>query len=227
MTFKNLMLGPALAVGTLCASAAGAVTIETTNFVASPTNFNGFEGSMGDLSAGVYTEDGIKVEYVGSAGITATIGAPEGNFSWYENGGGTGYTRITLADGGSFNAIQFLTGSGFGGGMLTLTFDVLSNGVSQLTGSAGPAPGYGGGAPSAFTYYGFSGSVFDEVRLQVRFDGATFNPTSYEAGIYDAIAIGTGGRSPSAAPEPASWALMIAGFGLAGASLRRRRSVFA
>ena len=30
--------------------------------------------------------------------------------------------------------------------------------------------------------------------------------------------------NPSAAPEPASWALMIGGFGLAGAMLRRRRS---
>jgi hypothetical protein len=26
-------------------------------------------------------------------------------------------------------------------------------------------------------------------------------------------------------PEPASWALMIGGFGLAGASLRRRRAI--
>ena len=31
--------------------------------------------------------------------------------------------------------------------------------------------------------------------------------------------------SPGGVPEPASWALMIAGFGLAGASLRRRRSL--
>jgi hypothetical protein len=30
-------------------------------------------------------------------------------------------------------------------------------------------------------------------------------------------------RLPSAAPEPASWAMMLAGFGLAGAALRRRR----
>lgn len=31
--------------------------------------------------------------------------------------------------------------------------------------------------------------------------------------------------APAAVPEPASWALMVGGFGLAGAAMRRRRSV--
>ena len=35
------------------------------------------------------------------------------------------------------------------------------------------------------------------------------------------------GRGASAAPEPASWALMIAGFGLVGAGLRRQRTATA
>ncbi|MBU1376387.1 MAG: PEPxxWA-CTERM sorting domain-containing protein [Alphaproteobacteria bacterium] len=39
--------------------------------------------------------------------------------------------------------------------------------------------------------------------------------------------IGGPERGPSPAPEPAAWALMIAGFGLAGATLRRRGRVVA
>lgn len=35
---------------------------------------------------------------------------------------------------------------------------------------------------------------------------------------------GAGGTTGSGAPEPAAWALMIAGFGLTGAALRRRRT---
>ena len=31
------------------------------------------------------------------------------------------------------------------------------------------------------------------------------------------------GSIPSAVPEPATWAMMIVGFGLAGAAMRRRR----
>jgi hypothetical protein len=209
------------------AGAAGAAaTVETTNFIGAPTNFNGFEGSNGsDLSDNSYTEDNIKVDYVGSAFIVNTVGAPEGVYSWYPNGGGTGYTRITLADGGAFSAVQFLTGSGLGGPDSTLSFDVLFHGVSLLTGTAGPVPSYAGSAASGFAYYGFSGDIFDEVRLQVRNTGSGFDAGAFEAGIFDAIAIrGAGG---GAVPEPASWALMIAGFGLSGAVLRRRRTTLA
>jgi hypothetical protein len=34
-----------------------------------------------------------------------------------------------------------------------------------------------------------------------------------------------GGNAPSAAPEPSSWGMMILGFGMAGAGLRRRRRI--
>ena len=49
----------------------------------------------------------------------------------------------------------------------------------------------------------------------------TFGGSS-NTGYLDNFSIDT---VPGGVPEPASWALMIAGFGLAGASLRRRRAV--
>jgi len=38
------------------------------------------------------------------------------------------------------------------------------------------------------------------------------------------IGFSSSGEVAGAAPEPASWAMMIVGFGLAGASIRRRRN---
>lgn len=53
--------------------------------------------------------------------------------------------------------------------------------------------------------------------------------TSDEEGvIYDNFrfeTVATGGTGGSPAPEPAAWALMLAGFGLAGAALRRRSAL--
>ena len=55
-------------------------------------------------------------------------------------------------------------------------------------------------------------------------DGVTVNAGDYLVNnrFIDPLAAPGGG-----VPEPASWALMIAGFGLAGAALRRRRATLA
>jgi len=44
---------------------------------------------------------------------------------------------------------------------------------------------------------------------------------------FDDLTIGAVGNPGGAVPEPASWALLIAGFGLTGATLRRRRTSMA
>jgi hypothetical protein len=51
---------------------------------------------------------------------------------------------------------------------------------------------------------------------------------SYEEAYHEATLVVSGipeGWSPAPVPEPASWALMIGGLGLAGATLRRRAAV--
>ncbi len=65
--------------------------------------------------------------------------------------------------------------------------------------------------------------------------GATFNYDAYAYGSNLSFPNSTGGSGPAylgpnailAVPEPASWALMIGGFGLVGAATRRRRSLAA
>ena len=54
--------------------------------------------------------------------------------------------------------------------------------------------------------------------------GTTLHPDG--SALFDVPPGGTGGGA-GGVPEPASWALMIAGFGLAGAALRRRRTAAA
>lgn len=49
-----------------------------------------------------------------------------------------------------------------------------------------------------------------------------FGPDAYNGGVQN-IVFRFDSTLPGAVPEPGAWALLIAGFGLAGASLRRRR----
>lgn len=76
-----------------------------------------------------------------------------------------------------------------------------------------------GGLPSTLTFYGvhYVGTVDDYLDPLV-----TTRDYASPAFYVDARIVTTG-----TVPEPASWALMIGGFGLVGAALRRRRAAFA
>ena len=221
---RSLLMAAFASITIMGAGAADAVTVETTNFIASPTFFNGFEGIASDPSFiapfffpanTAYSEGGVTVEYVGSAPNNMWVQyLHEGNYGWYANGGGTGYTKVTLTSGADFSALQFLSGTGFGGGSTTY-YQALLNGSVVSTGALGTVG-------NDLRFQGLSGGGFDEVRLQSNFT-ASFNASNYEAGAYDSFAA----NAVAGVPEPATWGLMIIGFGLVGFSARRRAVAFA
>jgi len=97
-----------------------------------------------------------------------------------------------------------------------ITFDnIFLNGValsSDLTPGIGSMPGFSIGSA-----YAAAGDV------SLRFVGTNYgNPHSFGGTLnIDAAPIPT---APAAVPEPATWALMIAGMALVGTSLRRRKT---
>jgi hypothetical protein len=188
-------------------AAAAAVTVHHNPFIADATNFNGFEGISAPFWAAnaVYSEDGVDVQYVGPQLFTTTVLKSEGDRSWAPLGGG--YTKISLTNGSDFDAIQFLAGTKFMG---VLRYELRNNGALLGWGSAGSL----GNAFTSLKTFGFSGGRFDEIRLS--------NPMALDFAVIDSISI-------SAVPEPATWAMMIIGFGAVGSMVRssRRRQAFA
>jgi len=105
-------------------------------------------------------------------------------------------------------------------------------------GNGASPPVFGPGTVVGTGSYGFNGSWTDAVvhydflfahsastwTMGINFGGAGFQGGDDESWGIDNfhLAAVTGG-----VPEPATWAMMIAGFGLAGAALRRRRAAFA
>lgn len=94
--------------------------------------------------------------------------------------------------------------------------DILNIGLQLHTSSLGHTPtGFAHtGADFAHTMY-WDGLVFDDTNRNVVLTSASGFDYRYSA--FPAVGGGV--------PEPATWALMIAGFGLAGAALRRRGAI--
>ena len=91
-------------------------------------------------------------------------------------------------------------------------------GGSSVFDLVNPLPG---SDPANHDYQQFTGT-FVATSALTRFQLVGFNQTG---GIQvDDLSFASEGGATGAVPEPAAWALMIAGFGMAGATLRRRRA---
>lgn len=75
-----------------------------------------------------------------------------------------------------------------------------------------------------FFVTGLDLAAMDVIGYDINVDVATYRQTT--AQIYRAMTAPTG-PGAGAVPEPGTWSLMIAGFGLLGTALRRRRAAFA
>ena len=214
----------ALVAGLSITTAANAgVTVQNSDFLSSAGNsFNGFEGLSSSLYSGstAYVEGGIKVQYFGSDSTIYTTQDAVGQNSWTPYNGGNGYTKISLANGGDFSAIEFLAGTTNWNGGSKLQYQLFNNGSlisSGVTGSLGNV----NSSLKTLGFLGTNGTVFDELRVQNIF-GNSFDAGESDRLILDNITIKSAGIG-SAVPEPATWAMMIVGFGAVGSMARSSR----
>lgn len=136
-----------------------------------------------------------------------------------------------LGAGGSstFKFVNFdLHGLGFGSATIDakLTFDSPISGSVDSTGGASYVELFGKLTAGSLTW-----SVVPTITTS---NGSTFDVSFENLGglkggskVADYVTITAGNVVAGAVPEPASWALMIGGFGMAGAMLRRRGAIAA
>ena len=113
---------------------------------------------------------------------------------------GFSFNYVSVSQPGSVSVFDGLDGTG----------NLLA--TIRLSPNAGNCPGLGGFCPFSPIGVAFAGTAksvsFAGVANQIVFDDITF-----------------GAVTPGGVPEPAAWAMMLAGFGLVGSAMRRREKV--
>ena len=142
--------------------------------------------------------------------------------------------RVFAASAGA-TANNFFTQSG---ALVSDTFQLSFNSLdsnlyeSFNEGLSGSFAALSGGQYDVFASFS-TGAALNGAPISVDFDFmntgtlgiATTNGVTYSSD--SGVLVGSVPGGPGAVPEPATWALMIGGFGLAGAALRRRKSLAA
>lgn len=190
------------AIGSLPAAAAVTVSsVDGASPFGVPATFQ-FDGTTPQYNGAIYTNSvsNVRAQPAGSTGGYAAVGPSNAQSS----------TILDLSAFGSIKTISFLWGSIDDYNLLS----VLGTGVSFNGGSYGVAPSTGNQAnanSNRLVTLTFTGADRSNVT------GLQFSSTS-NAFEFDNVNVTAG-----AVPEPASWALMLGGFGAIGGAMRSRR----
>jgi len=218
----KMLVATAAAAATLTAGAASASTVVYDNGALNNQNGN-------EATEWVQTEDFMLGANTGvtGAGVYMLSNANnsnwDGNFRYYlfaDNAGNpgavlaTGLVNPTVTDQGPF------TCCGFEDFLFAFNFQNTFNAVGGTTYHLGIHAAADGSFSRDEVYWTTTNN--NSTPTGIESDQGAFNNWSNNGQEHAFYLTGAGG-----APEPASWALMIAGFGLAGATLRRRRAVVA
>jgi PEP-CTERM motif-containing protein len=206
---RKLVMGlagaAALAFGSTQASASAIITFNTTNGV--PSN-NDFQGNLAGLGLTLFTTDGATISLTENSVLTFDFFGSESGFNDTFQAGAINFTEMSSFT--PFGA-QLLGADSFLAGSLAglLNFSSASGpGANATVGQDGFGIFLGANAVS-----GLSTNVF-----WLGYDDQITNVDDNHDDMLIRVTV-----SP-AVPEPATWAMMLLGFGAAGFVLRRRRA---
>lgn len=153
-----------------------------------------------------YEENGFTLTTLSGAGSTATgFGNPSPSLYFGSNLGSPSFSFSIVASSGSFTFSGFDIAANNGSVDYTITGFLDGNAIYSLSATQATIFPFG-----FVTVASNTPLTFDELVFSATANGTTGN--------FDNIQV----SSAAAVPEPASWALMVSGFGMLGAALRRK-----
>ena len=214
---KTLLLAGAVGLAVLAAPASAAVTVTTTTSGTDPAFDPGFAASLSLIydfdaltpAAGNLTGD-YKIEVAPGTGIAAAPAVTPAGTRFLTVPDSTSNGNATLNLGGNYKYVSLYWGSIDDYNTLDL-LDSVGNVLFSVTGSGLPTPTAANGnqtGPTSNRRVTFASDSVNIAQLRL-------SSTQYAFEI-DTIAGGV--------PEPATWAMMIGGFGLIGFASRRRKT---
>ncbi|WP_235976743.1 choice-of-anchor C family PEP-CTERM protein [Sandaracinobacteroides hominis] len=203
MNVAKLALAAFLLAGS--ATAASAVAVVNGSFEDSPAFGAGFVTyGTGSTNLTGWTISNGSIDHIGSY-----WNASNGNRSIDLNGNSAG----TISQ-----ALNTVAGTRY-----RVSFDIASNPDNQALKSM--LVGFGDATPVSVQYTGAISQPLGWQSVVLEFTASSnASVLSFTGGDTGAYGIALDNVSVSAVPEPAMWAMMVAGFGFVGASLRRRKS---